>query len=172
MDIAVFSLGGGGGGGGGGSSFAINFSDEEIPAGSINSANTVFALANSPNPAASLLLTLNGLVLESGNDYGLSGNTITMAVAPTTGDVLIAWYRFSGNSINFSDDETPSGVIDGVNAAFGLANAPNPANSLVLVKNGAILQQGIGKDYTLSGSTITMAVAPAGGDVLLAWYRH
>jgi hypothetical protein len=76
----------------------------------------------------------------------------------------------SGGSPNFSDEETPSGSINGSNTAFSLAFTPNPAASLLLVKNGIVLQQGT--DYTLSGAAITMATAPASGDVLLAWYRH
>lgn len=79
---------------GGGSS--INFADEEVPSGTINSSNVTFTLAHSPVPAAGLLLYLNGLLQHqgSGKDYTLSANTITFTVAPTTGDILLAWYRF------------------------------------------------------------------------------
>src|SRR5262245_26122168 len=37
---------------------------------------------------------------------------------------------------NFVDGESPAGVIDGVNSVFTLANAPNPAASLQLFRNG------------------------------------
>jgi hypothetical protein len=39
---------------------------------------------------------LNGLTLRSGvgNDFTLSGNTITMAYAPTSGSNLICWYQY------------------------------------------------------------------------------
>lgn len=77
---------------GGGS---IAFADEEVPTGAINGTNKTFTLAFSPSPAASLLLTLGGVIQQqgSGKDYTLTSATITMSVAPITGDVLLAWYR-------------------------------------------------------------------------------
>jgi hypothetical protein len=81
-------------------------------------------------------------------------------------------YSVSGAGISFSDAETPSGSIDGVNSTFMLAHAPSPAASLVLVMNGITLREGAGNDYTLSGSTITMASAPETGTILLSWYRY
>jgi hypothetical protein len=54
-------------------------------------------------------------------------------------------------------DITPTGVIDGTNAIFTLPNAPNPAASLQLSKNGRDMYSGI--DFTLSGLTITYLTA-------------
>lgn len=71
----------------------------------------------------------------------------------------------------FSDEEVPSGAINGSNTTFTLANAPNPSASLQLFLNGVLQAQGAGEDYTLSGSTITFTVAPSTGDLLLCWYR-
>jgi hypothetical protein len=72
-----------------------NFSDAEVPSGAINGVNTVFNLVNSPNPAKSLSLYLNGVIQTGGGiDYTLAGATITFVVAPATGDTIIAWYRF------------------------------------------------------------------------------
>ena len=67
---------------------------QETPSGTINGTNLVFTLAYAPAPAAGLVLTLNGLVLQLGNDYTLSGNTITFipAGAPQLGDGLLASY--------------------------------------------------------------------------------
>lgn len=73
---------------------STTFVDDETPSGTINGSNTSFTLANSPNPAASLMLFKNGQKLEPGGlDYTLSGATITATVAPKTGDVLTASYR-------------------------------------------------------------------------------
>lgn len=75
-----------------------DFIASETPSGTINGSNTTFTLANTPatvnGSASSLELLLNGVVLEagSGNDYTLSGNTITMLLVPQTGDKLRAWY--------------------------------------------------------------------------------
>jgi hypothetical protein len=68
------------------------------------------------------------------------------------------------------DGETPSGLINGANLTYSLANAPSPATSLKLFLNGIRLTAGAGNDYTLSGSTITLATAPSAGDVLIADY--
>lgn len=72
-----------------------NFSDDETPSGTINGTNTSFTLANPPSPAASLLLFINGVLQIQGTDYTLSGSTITMSNAPTTGSVLNAYYRYA-----------------------------------------------------------------------------
>ena len=65
----------------------------ETPTGSVNSSNTSFTLANTPQ-SSSLQLYQNGVIMEpgAGNDYTISGLTITALYAPTTGDKLRAYY--------------------------------------------------------------------------------
>lgn len=71
-----------------------NFVDKEIPSGSINGSNATFTLANTP-VIGSDHVYLNGLLQEAGagNDYTISGSTITMATAPLTGEKLRVSYR-------------------------------------------------------------------------------
>ncbi len=71
----------------------------------------------------------------------------------------------------FADGESPTGVVDGVNATFQLAGAPAPSTSLTLYRNGLTMKQGA--DYSIVGSTITFLAGsiPQQGDVLLASYR-
>ncbi len=71
-----------------------NFVDKEVPSGSINGSNTSFVLANTP-VAGSEHVYLNGLLLESGagNDYTISGATMTFATAPLTGEKIRVSYR-------------------------------------------------------------------------------
>lgn len=69
----------------------------ETPSGSVNGSNAVFTLASTPNPAASLCLTLNGQDLTLTEDYALSGNQITFVVAPETGDKIRASYTVDPN---------------------------------------------------------------------------
>lgn len=88
---------------------------------------------------------------------------VTIYVDPTTHRVLTS-------SSSFTDLETPSGTINGSNATFTLAAAPNPAGSLMLFLNGAY-QTAAGVDYTLSSLTITFVLAPPSGSVLRAHYR-
>ena len=77
----------------------------------------------------------------------------------------------SGGSGTFVDGEVPFGVSDGSNTTFTLANAPIPASSLSLFRNGLLLRQGV--DYTFSARSVTFltAVVPQPGDLLLASYR-
>lgn len=76
-------------------SVTINFSDGEVPSGTINGSNVTFTLANTPNPALSLVLFRNGVLqYPAGIDFTLSSSTITFVTAPLTGDNLITWYRY------------------------------------------------------------------------------
>lgn len=64
--------------------------------------------------------------------------------------------------------EVPTGSINNVNLIFTLSQAPNPAAGLELYQDGLVLVQGV--DYSISGATITMAVAPNFGQTLYAFY--
>lgn len=72
----------------------INFVDHETPSGSINGSNVTFTLANTPT-SGSEICKLNGVSQRSGsgNDYTISGATITYLAAPQTGDTLDCSYR-------------------------------------------------------------------------------
>jgi hypothetical protein len=76
-----------------------------------------------------------------------------------------------GEQPSFTDEETPGGVVDGSNASFVLAAAPNPAASLVVYRNG--IRQKAGLDYSLTANTVQFvpAAVPQPGDTLLAGYR-
>lgn len=67
------------------------------------------------------------------------------------------------------ENEVPAGTINGVNAAFELADVPR-ASSLMLYVNG--LLQANGGDFTLSETTITFLAGaiPETGDVVRATY--
>lgn len=73
--------------------------------------------------------------------------------------------------VNYADNETPTGTINGTNAVFTLAHTPNPAASLQLFLNGAF-QAAAGGDYTLATATITFITAPVNGSTLRAFYRY
>lgn len=150
--------------------------DAQTPSGTINGTNTTFTLPSTPSPVGSLALYRNGLLQMVGVDYSLSGAVITFlsGSTPQSGDVLQAYYRVpgTGTSNTLVDSEVPTGAVNGTNLSFTLANAPNPAASLKLYKNGLLMAQG--GDYTLSGAAIAFiqASAPQTGDSLLASYRH
>jgi hypothetical protein len=170
VDGTTGPCGSGGGGAGSGT-----FVDAEFPTGAINGTNPVFLLANAPAPASSLAMFRNGLLLDQGNDYTLSGNSVTFlgAAVPQAGDVLLASYRISVtiSGVGFVDMETPSGSVNGSNTSFTLSQVPNPAGSLEVFRNGIRLTSGL--DYTDSNNTVTFSASsvPQVGDVLLCSYR-
>ncbi len=77
-----------------GAAQTVNFADSETPGGAVNGTNAAFTLLHAPNPAASLKLYKNGVLLQNTADYTLSGSTITMTNAPQQGDTLLADYRY------------------------------------------------------------------------------
>ena len=76
----------------------------------------------------------------------------------------------SGGILSWVINETPSGVIDGINVTFTLDHTP--AGQIMLYLNGQYLAPGAGEDYTLSGLTITMAAPPVPGDRIRTNYPY
>ena len=72
----------------------VNFSDGEVPGGTVDGQNTMFTLAFTP--MADPVLTNNGVVVKQGPDYTLNGSVITFSAnaTPKPGDLLQAWYRY------------------------------------------------------------------------------
>jgi hypothetical protein len=73
----------------------------------------------------------------------------------------------------FADNETPAGLINGVNTVYTLSHVPNPGNSLMVWINGQYMKQGV--DYMLSGNIITFVTplsALLDGTPFVAFYRY
>lgn len=72
---------------------ATNYITREAPTGSVNGSNVTFTLAYTP-VSGSESVFLNGILQEpgSGNDYSISGGTITFADAPVSGDRIRVSY--------------------------------------------------------------------------------
>lgn len=73
------------------------FVTREIPSGSVNGSNTSFTLANTPVSGTEQVF-LNGMLQHegAGNDYTISGDTITFVTAPDAGWKLFVNYA-TGN---------------------------------------------------------------------------
>jgi len=161
---------------GGGTGVATLTSWMEVPAGDVDGANMIFTLDNDPYPPSALLFYVNGILqLGSGNDYVISGSTITMTYAPTNGSNVVATYPYASTVQSIMWSEVPAGSADGINDTFTLSNVPVPADSLMLYVNGVLQKQNTRfttSDYDLSGNTITMTYAPSPGSNLLATYPY
>lgn len=75
--------------------------DSETPAGIVDGNNATFTLAGIPNPASSLRLYRNGLMLHATADYNIQTNgsiLFVSAAIPQPGDILTAGYRTSGGA--------------------------------------------------------------------------
>lgn len=73
--------------------------DWESPSGTINGINTIFTLANTPDPTTSLRIFMmfsggTGHMLVDSGQYSLVGNTITFTTAPPTGATIRCFYRW------------------------------------------------------------------------------
>ena len=81
--------------GGNGSNLSIKVATRETPSGTINGSNTSFTLANTPVSGTEMLF-LNGILQRAGagNDYTISGLTITYNTAPQSGDTLLCTYFY------------------------------------------------------------------------------
>jgi hypothetical protein len=67
-----------------------NYSDAEIPSGTIDSVNVTFTLINAPNPVSSMQMFYNGIL----QPCTVNGTSVTMPIAPDPGDSLVAYYRY------------------------------------------------------------------------------
>lgn len=89
-------------------------------------------------------------------------------ISPKTLENFYKWSTVS-SAINFADDEIPSGLLNGVNLIYTVANTPL-ANSLKLRVNGQWLINGI--DFTYTGNTINMLFPLFPNDSLIVDYRY
>lgn len=98
----------------GSSSFASN----ETPVGTVNGTNTTFTLNATP-VSDTLALYRDGQLLKgAGNDYTLTGNSISFTTAPVTGSVLTAFYQISVSSAGNADTLDGKHFTDVVNSGW------------------------------------------------------
>lgn len=71
------------------------FHFNETPTGTVDGSNPTFTLSSTPNPATSIEVKLNGMVLTYGTGYTLSGATLTMVNIPQVGDEFRVNYTVS-----------------------------------------------------------------------------
>jgi hypothetical protein len=97
----------------------MSFVDSDSPVGTMDGTNTVFTLSAAANPPSSLAVFRNGLLQKVGQDYAISGQTLTFvsAATPQSGDTLLASYRLSGIGAGSSQPyPTPQVLCSGTGA--------------------------------------------------------
>lgn len=104
-----------------------------------------------------------------GNNTGSAA--IPAFVRPVCADLSDASTGCSAAALNFADNETPTGTINGSNVTFILGHTVSPAASLNCYENG-VHQIAGGADFTLATATITYGVAPPTGSSLICNYRY
>ncbi len=156
---------------GGNGSFEVNIDDGVVPL--LTSSNTF----TSPN------IFTGGISgshthLNDGTSYLVGGDNIGITTQ-SNGSVKIDYTPGSSpppeSTVNFADFEIPTGVMNGTNAIFTVANKPSPSSSLQVVLRGSSLFNGY--DYIVSGSTIEFLTAsganvPKSGNAFFSHYRY
>lgn len=100
-------------------------------------------------------------VLPAGIDLSLCNNTVSEFI--TLEDLPVDLTGILETAIEVED------LTGNADTSLTLANAP-VAGSLQLYINGLLQQEGSGKDYTISGVTITLAEATEADDIIIAHY--
>lgn len=65
---------------------------QEIPTGSVNGVNTTFTLSLLPHSDDGTIVFVNAIPQQLGVDFTISGQTITLTEAPTTGQRVYVFY--------------------------------------------------------------------------------
>ncbi len=106
----------------------------------------------------------------------LSKNDVSLGNIDNTSDLNKPISTAAQTALNAKADlskwiprEIPSGTKNGSNTIFTIANTPVTGSEMLFV-NGQLMDAGAGNDYTISGTTITLAVAPLSTDKLLITY--
>ncbi len=111
--------------------------------------------------------------VEEGDDNADTGWVLTTNATITLGTTELSYAKFTATGASFTlvDRETPSGTVNGSNAAFTLAHTPESGTEHVFL-NGLLQDPGSGNDYQISAGTITFEAAPPSGSKIRVSYRY
>jgi hypothetical protein len=145
---------------------------------SLDGSNNLTVLSD---PARLLQSTVAGVGIKDGSAGQLlmansSGNasyqTLSGDATISSAGALAINHTAGSGFVKYTDfvsNEVPGGTPNGSLTTFTLAATPQNG-SLELFKNGQLLKPGAGNDYNIVGTTITLVLAPATGEQLLAFY--
>jgi hypothetical protein len=155
-----------------------NWVIQEIPSGVMDGLNKIFTLAYTPINTVELYwgAGLGLAYMTYGIDYIVSDNIITLITfSPASTDSLRARYQYQRGSDNWSIQEIPSGVMDGLNKIFTLANTPAGRVEVYWGSGLGLACMVDGIDYTSSENMLTLiSFAPnaSNGDQLRVRYQY
>jgi len=120
-------------------------------------------------PSTTTFFSLNNKVIGRAKNINfIEGSNASLSMTQT-GDQMNVVITAAASAINSVYSELPSDSGDHI--TFTLAHTPTTGTER-LFRGGARQQQGIGKDYTIAGNTITLSAALSTGEVLLADYNY
>jgi hypothetical protein len=139
-----------------------------IPTGTINGSNTVFTTTQSFD-ADTTMVYLNGLRLSRGIDYSeTTDTTITLTLAPGSGDVVTMDYLLPSVSSDLVVGEVPAGTLNGSNDTFTVST-PFVASTTSVFRNGLREQLGVGYNES-GGNAVVFTTPPLISDLLAVDY--
>jgi hypothetical protein len=112
-------------------------------------------------------VSAGGITTNELHDTSVTAGKLNSNVVATSGGLSVS---VSGLAVQFAMGEQLTGTVDGSNTSFSIANTP--ASSKVMVFRNGMLQVAGGTDYTLTGTSVSFASAPASGDDLRAVYFY
>lgn len=115
-------------------------------------------------------------------DANVTEPKLDIANSPTSGYIL----TWNGTNFSWTDPatvvdsaaitdsdyivrEVPTGLINSLNVTYTLANTPVAGKEMVFL-NGVLQYEGVAKDYTISGATITFVKAPKTNSEVVVTY--
>ena len=117
--------------------------------------STTTITIDSGHTVNTVLVSVNGFIFIPTTDYTISGTTLTFSTAPTSGAEISVRYLALSGSATYTND-TATG--DGSTVAFTI-DSGRTVEDVITTVNGVILAPAT--DYTISGTTLTFAEAPA-----------
>jgi len=130
----------------------------EVGEVAVDVANDSFALMDNSDTDDTKRDTIADLITAIAGS-GLTATSGVLSVDAVTDNIVESDILFENESANCDD----------VTTDFTLAQTPI-VNSVQVCLNGLLQEDGSGKDYTLSGTTVSFATAPLTGDILLIHY--
>ena len=120
---------------------------------------TAFTLSTTPSSIGQTVVNYNGIFQLRTSAYTLSGPTLTFTEAPANGskiEVTTTMGATSGSGAFVTRTYTGTGSTTNFTVTYGTT-----VSSVIVTENGLV--QTPTSDYTISGSTLTFAVAPGNG---------